>query len=123
MKCPSVHNHAEFEKSYNPTKKIQKYQYEKLKRFLKSDTGHTVGEDLKHELSPFKSFPRGHVDIRCLFILCKHCKGKILDKNKCSFCDKIEHTMDDAVLFYMSSHDRAYANGKRIIKKFKRSTT
>jgi len=119
MNCPSVYIHPEFEKSYNVSDKKQKKEYEKLVRYLKSDTGDCIGEQLKHELSPFKSFPRGHVNLRCLFVLCKDCKKEVIDKKKCGFCNNKDHTMNDAVLIFMASHDKAYKKGKKIIEELK----
>ena len=119
-RCPLVHEHPEFTKSYQPQKKQQKYQVEKLKKFLKSNGGDAVGERLKYELIPFKSFPRKNVDIRCLFVLCKDCQGKLL-KNKCSFCGQAGHTMSDAVLFFIGGHKTAYGTeGRKIIRKYKK---
>ena len=115
--CPSVHEHPEFKKSSDPNDKNQQAEIGKLKRFLKADPGHSVGEQLKHELSPFKSFPRGHKDIRILFILCKDCKKEVI-KPKCDFCDSSQHLMDDAVLFYSADHEKSYKKGKEIIREY-----
>lgn len=76
--CPSVHEHPEFQSSYNPNDQAQVKEIQKLKRFLKSDAGHSIGEQLKYELFPFKSFPEKHKSIRCIFILCKDCQKKII---------------------------------------------
>jgi hypothetical protein len=120
MKCPSVHYHSKIEELYDSLDNKEKKQLEKLKRYLESDTGHTVGEKLKHELNPFKSFSRGHINIRCLFVICKDCNGEVLDRRKCKFCNNSEHSMNDAVLFFISSHDKAYKKGKKIIKDLKK---
>ena len=112
--CPSVHEHPEFQKSFDPSEKNQNYEVTKLKRFLRADPGHSVGEDLKGDLVPFKSFPRGHKDTRVLFILCKDCKKEALSP-KCDFCGSQGHHMDDGVLFYVADHDKAYKKGKQII--------
>ncbi len=63
-KCPTVHEHPEFKNSFDSSCERQNKQVEKLKRFLTSDVGHQIGESLKYELSPFKSFPRGHIDVK-----------------------------------------------------------
>ncbi len=118
--CPAVHYHSEFEKSYNPNNKKQKYEVDKLCRYLKSNCGDAAGEQLKYEFTPFKSFPRGKTDLRCLFILCKDCKAEIL-KKKCKFCRKSDHTMNDAVLFFIGDHNKAYQTiGKRLILQYKK---
>ncbi|MFH1504884.1 MAG: hypothetical protein ABIH08_05835 [Candidatus Omnitrophota bacterium] len=98
-KNPIFHGHPEFKRVYNPNKKEYVSEVIKLRRFLKSDSGHAVGESLKYEFTPFKSFPRGRKSTRCLFILCQDCKGEKL-KKVCSFCDSSTHTMNDAVLFF-----------------------
>ena len=46
--CPSVHEHPEFQSSYDPKDKVQNREIQKLKRFLKSDAGHSIGEPLRH---------------------------------------------------------------------------
>ena len=55
--CPTVHEHPSFK---IPTKN-SKYPklIRKLKRFLKSDSGHAIGEYKRYELSPLKGFQRG----------------------------------------------------------------
>ena len=117
--CPTIHEHPEFQKYYKPNDKQQEYQYNKTKRFLHSSTGHQVGEYLKHDLVPFKSFPRKGVDVRCLFVLCKNCKGEAL-KN-CNFCSQKGHTIDDAVLFFIGNHEKAYeTTGRKIIEEYKK---
>ena len=83
--CPSVHEHPEFEKSFDPSQRNQDYEVTKLKRFLKADPGHFVGEELKGDAVPFKSFPRGHKDVRVLFILCKDCNKEAITP-QCKFC-------------------------------------
>jgi len=115
----TVHEHEEFQKSYNPKKyKKQKDQVEKIKKFLKSDCGMAWAERLKGDASPFRSFPRGHHPIRCLFMLCQECQKQAIIPN-CEFCGSDEHTMQDAVLFYIAEHDKAYKKeGKRIIKQY-----
>jgi len=75
-KCPAVHEHPEFKNSFNPSHERQNKEVEKIKRFLVSDVGHQIGESLKYEFSPFKSFPRGHTNIRILFIYAKNVKEK-----------------------------------------------
>ena len=67
--CSSVHEHSEFQSSYDPKDKVQNQEVQKLKRFLKSNVGHSIGEQLRYELSSFKSFPRKHKSTRCIFIL------------------------------------------------------
>jgi hypothetical protein len=117
-KCPTIHEHQEFSKSYNPQETKQNYEVSKLKRYLKSENGDNIGECLKYDLPPFKSFPRGNTPTRCLFILCKDCNGQILSP-KCTFCNSSGHTMNDAVLFYVTSdHKDAYKIGKKIILSY-----
>ena len=117
--CPTVHEHPEFKKSYALQDKHQENEVKKLKRFLKSDSFASIGEDLKYELAPLKSFPRGHKNVRCLFILCQDCKGLAL-KPKCDFCETEVHTMKDAVLFHIDSHDSAYKKeGAKVSEKYK----
>jgi len=65
--CPTVHEHPEFQKSYNPQDKQQEYEIKKLKRYLESDSFDFAGEDLKYDLAPLKSFPRGSKNLRCFF--------------------------------------------------------
>ena len=116
--CPAVHERPEFQSSYDPKNKIQANEVQKLKRFLKSDGGHSVGEQLKYELSPFKSFPQKHKSVRCIFILCKDCQKKVIAPN-CSFCGTETHSMDDAALLYINSvHDEAYRVAKKIVGKY-----
>ena len=111
--CPSVHEHPEFQSSFDPKDKVQSYEVEKLKNFLKSPSGHVIGEPLKGDLSPFKSFPRKHKSIRTVFILCRDCKKEALNP-RCSFCGSEQHSMDDAVLFHVgSAHDQAYKEAKK----------
>ena len=112
--CLSVHEHPEFQKSYDSNDKNQNSEVTKLKRFLKADSGHTWGEYLKGDMVPFKSFPRGQKDLRILFILCKDCKKEALNP-KCAFCGSQDHHMDDGVLFYVADHDKAYKKGKQIV--------
>jgi len=117
-KCPAIHEHQEFSKSYNSRNKKEVYETTKLKRFLKSEDGDRVGEYLKGDLAPFKSFPRGNTETRCLFILCKDCNKKLLS-TKCEFCNTAIHTMNDAVLFYITSeHDETYKKGKKIVVSY-----
>ena len=119
--CPTVHEHPEFKKSYDPQDKHQENEVKKLKRFLKSDSFASIGEDLKYELAPLKSFPRGHKNVRCLFILCQDCKKEAL-KPKCSFCETDIHTMNDAVLFHINSHESSYKKeGAKVYEKYKPS--
>ena len=121
--CPSVHEHSEFQSSYDPKDKVQNKEVRKLKRFLKSDVGHSIGEQLRYELSPFKSFPRRHKSIRCIFILCKDCQKKIIQPN-CNFCGTETHSMNDAVLLCISPvHDEAYKQAKKIISKLENPPT
>ena len=54
--CPTVHEHSEFKKSYALQDKHQENEIKKLKRFLKSDSFAAIGEDLKYDLAPLKSF-------------------------------------------------------------------
>ena len=116
--CLSVHEHPEFQSSYDPKGKVQNREIQKLKRFLKSDAGHSIGEPLRHELSPFKSFPRKHKSTRCIFILCKNCQKKIIQPN-CGFCGSEAHSMNDAVLLCISpAHNEAYQQAKKIVSKF-----
>ena len=116
--CPSVHEHPEFQSSHDPKDKAQNQEVQKLRRFLKSSAGHSIGEQLRHELSPFKSFPRKHKSTRCIFILCKDCQKKIIRPN-CSFCGTETHSINDAVLLCISStHDEAYQQAKKIVRKF-----
>lgn len=115
--CPSIHDHPEFTASFDINNKRQDYEVKKVKKFLKANPLST-GETLKYELSPFKSFPRGHQNTRVVFILCRDCKKEVL-KPKCTFCESSEHNMNDAVLFYISSHDRAYSQGQETIIKYK----
>ena len=84
-KCPTVHEHPEFVTSYDSQNVQQQKIVQKLKRYLTSDNGHFIGEQLKYEFAPFKSFPRKRNPIRCLFILCKDCKQEMIDP-KCGFC-------------------------------------
>ena len=113
--CPKVHEHPEF---YIPHKKYEKL-INKLKRFLKSDSGHAIGEYKRYDLSPFKGFPKGNVNERCLFILCKDCKKEVILPN-CKFCGSEEHSMNDAVLITAGNHEHVYGKeGERIIKKLK----
>lgn len=117
--CPTVHEHPEFKKSFNPQDKFQENEVKKLTRFLKSDSFASIGEDLKYELAPLKSFPRGHKNVRCLFILCQDCKGQAL-KPKCDFCETEIHTMNDAVLFHINSHEGSYKKeGTKAFEKYK----
>ena len=112
--CPTIHEHPEFITSYDPTNSKQEYIIKKLRRFLTSESGHAVGEQLKHEFAPFKSYPRGQNPIRCLFILCKDCKQEALDP-KCAFCQSDMHSKDDAVLFYIAKHEKSYKKeGRRL---------
>lgn len=116
--CPTVHEHPEFQNSYNSKDKTQEKEVIKLKRFLRSTSADFIGENLKHDLAPLKSFPRGHKNVRCLFILCKDCKKEALSP-KCSFCESDIHTMGDAVLFHINSHDASYRESKKVFKKYK----
>ncbi len=116
--CPTVHEHPEFQKSFNPQDKNQVKEVIKLKRFLKSNSADFIGEDLKYEMTPLKSFPRGHKNVRCLFILCRDCKKEALDP-KCSFCESSGHSMQDAVLFHINSHDSSYKEGEKAFQKYK----
>ena len=119
--CPSVHEHPEFQSSHDPKDKVQNQEVQKLKRFLKSDVGHSIGEQLRYDLSPLKSFPRKHKSIRCIFILCRDCQKKIVRPN-CSFCGTETHSMHDAVLLGISPiHDQAYGQAKRLVSKFEES--
>ena len=116
--CPSVHEHPGFQSSCDSEDKVQNQEVQKLKRFLKSDAGHSIGEPLRYELSPFKSFPRKHKSVRCIFILCKDCQKKIIRPN-CDFCGTQTHSMDDAVLLCISpAHDEAYRQAKKTVAKF-----
>ena len=115
--CKEIHHHPEFNNSFNPKNKAQVYEVDKLKRYLKTNVA-TTGEQLKGDSVPLKSFPRGHKDIRCLFILCRDCKKEALEP-KCSFCESDEHSMDDAVLFYIGAHDEAYKEGKKKFQEYK----
>jgi hypothetical protein len=115
--CQSIHEHSEFTASFIPSNKRQSYEVNKLKRFLKSAAGHGVGECLKQDLEPLKSFPRGHLDLRIFFILCKDCKQKRI-LPKCCFCGLSGWHINDAVLFYVAEHDKSYKTGKEIIKKY-----
>ncbi len=115
--CPSVHEHPELKQSFDPSNKNHNSEVTKLKRFLKADPGHSVGECLKGDLVPLKSFPRGHKDIRILFILCKDCEKKVIKPN-CDFCGSSNHNMNDAVLFYVADHDKAYDKGKKIVQEY-----
>lgn len=115
--CPKVHEHPVFQ---IPSKN-QKYEklVNKLKRFLKSDSGHSIGEYKGYNLSSFKGFPRGNIDERCVFILCKDCGKKVIFQN-CSFCGTNEHSMDDAVLIMVGDHKDVYGKtGERIIEQLK----
>lgn len=119
--CPSVHEHPEFISSYDQKDKTQERETQKLKRFLKSDSGHSVGEQLKYELSPFKSFPRGQTSFRCIFILCKDCQKKVISPN-CTFCGSNQHSMNDAVLFYADpTQDEAYRIAKKFAERYRPS--
>ena len=91
----------------------------KLIRFLESNSGHHVGECLKYELVPFKSFPPDRSPTKTLYIICKDCNKEVIAP-KCAFCDSPSHTMDDAVLFYVGSHDKAYKEGKKTFLKYMR---
>jgi hypothetical protein len=115
--CQSVHEHPEFKESFDSSSKTHNIEVTKLKRFLKADPGYSIGEYLKGDLVPFKSFPRGHKDVRVLFILCKDCKKEAIKPN-CNFCGSQFHHMDDAVLFYVADHDKAYKKGKQVIEKY-----
>lgn len=116
VKCLNIHEHKEFKQSYNPANTKHTYEVKKLKRFLLSDSGNAIGEYLKHGFDPFKSFPRGGVALRCLFVLCRDCKKEKLDVEKCGFCKTDEHTEQDAVLFLVGdTHEVSYGKeGKRI---------
>ena len=117
--CPTVHEHPEFKKSFQVKNKNQNKEVEKLKDRLLSHCHTQPGEYLKYDFVPFKSFPRGHNPIRCLFILCRDCKKQAINP-VCDFCGAEKHSMDDAVLFYISEHDKAYKKeGLRIIKEYK----
>lgn len=116
--CPTVHEHSEFLQSYNPQDRKQQYEVSKLKRYLRSESGDSVGEYLKHDFPPFKSFPRGETPTRCLFILCKDCNGEAVSP-RCDACSSCGHTMHDAVLFYVTSdHKEAYKIGKEVILRY-----
>lgn len=115
--CPSVHEHHEFKESFDSSSKTQNSEVAKIKRFLKADPGHSIGECLKGDLSPLKSFPRGHKDCRILFILCKDCKKEVITPN-CDFCGSQNHHMDDVVLLYIADHDKAYEKGKRVVGEY-----
>lgn len=111
--CPNVHEHDVFqipsrEKQYDKL-------ITKLKRFLRSDAGHTIGERKKGNLSSFRGFPRGHLNERCIFIYCRDCKKEIIVPN-CTVCESSEHSMDDAVLIMIGNHKEVYGEtGERII--------
>ncbi|MFA5272303.1 MAG: hypothetical protein WC412_08240 [Candidatus Omnitrophota bacterium] len=116
--CLTVHEHPEFLKSYNPQDKKQEYEVTKLKRYLRSENGDSVGEYLKYDFPPFKSFPRGETPIRCLFVLCKDCNGEAVSP-ACDACASVDHTMNDVVLFYVTSnHKDAYKIGKKVILSY-----
>ncbi len=114
--CQTVYEHPKYKA---PKKKEYQALVDKLKRLLKSDAGHSFGEYKKGDLSPFKGYPRGPVDKRCLFILCKDCKKETI-KPTCDFCGKNDHSMNDAVLFLVGNHKNVYgSNGKKIIQECK----
>ena len=115
--CPTIHEHPSFK---IPTKN-SKYPklIKKLKRFLKSDSGHAIGEYKRYELSPFKGFPKGSVDERCLFLLCKDCKKEVMNP-LCKFCGSNKHSMNDAVLVVVGNHKEVYGKkGTNLIKGLK----
>lgn len=111
--CQTIFEHP----SYIPPKKQEYIKLvDNLKRLLKSDAGHSFGEYKQGDLSPFKGYPRGNVDRRCLFLLCKDCKKEVIKPN-CPFCEKAEHSMNDAVLFIVGNHKEVYGSkGKKLIK-------
>jgi len=77
-----------------------------------------MGDKKSYNLSPMYGFPTGHKNIRLLYVLCRDCKKEFFDP-KCSFCEGQNHSMDDAVLFYISSHDKAYREGEKKILSIK----
>ena len=115
--CPEVHSHSEFLESFDSVNKRQANEIKKLKRFLKSDNGHFQGEILKGDLSKIKSFPRGRNPLKTLFVICKDCKKELINPN-CSFCGYSNHSMNDAVLFFIGGHDEAYKKGKKVMQKY-----
>lgn len=115
--CPEVHEHSEFKKSFDPKNQRQEKQVSKIKRLLKSNTGHHQGEILKGDLSLVKSYPRGRSPLKTLFVICKDCKKELIRPN-CEFCGKSNHSANDAVLFFIGGHDEAYKKGKRILRKY-----
>ncbi|MHC4123805.1 MAG: hypothetical protein ACYSSI_09555 [Planctomycetota bacterium] len=118
--CPTVYEHPEFISSYNPINQRHQNIVKKLKDFLMSSSGDFIGEQLKHELSPFKSFPRGRNPMRCSFILCKNCNQVALDP-KCGFCQTDMHSINDAVLFYIGEHDKVYKKeGRKLMIRYLR---
>ena len=119
--CPTVHEHPEFKKSYDPSDSDQVKLINKIKRFLASPSYLSFGEYLKHALAGFKSHPHGRTNRKCVFILCRDCKAEIL-KKRCSFCRQEGHTMNDAVLFYsISEHDADYGKANKLATLYKQA--
>ena len=116
--CPNIYEHPEFLQYCDASQKRQQNEVKKLKKFLQNVNARAVGEELKHELSPFRSFPRGDNPIRCLFILCRDCNKELI-KPICRFCNNDEHSMADAVLFFIGKHEDAYRkDGRKLILKY-----
>lgn len=119
-KCPTVHERPEFSESYNSSIKEQLKLKERITRFLSSDAGNMIGEKLKYEFVPFKSFPPGRSRVKCLFLLCKDCRGEVL-RERCGFCNSSIHSKDDAVLFLMLPEEELYyKQGRLLIEKIKK---
>lgn len=119
-KCPTVHELPEFKNSYDPKKREHQNEYNKILSYLKSECGHSFGEQLKYGLVPFKSFPGGHKSTRVLFLLCKDCNKEIFDEEKCPFCNEENHSMNDAVLVMIGDHPTTYEKeGVKVIDNYK----
>lgn len=113
-KCPEVYEHKEFKSSYDPSNKRQEKEITKIKRLLKAESGHFQGEQLKHDLSSIKSFPRGRGSLKTLFVICKDCNKELIQPN-CKFCKESSHSMNDGVLFFIGGHDTAYKEWSQLI--------
>lgn len=109
-KCPEVYEHKEFKSSYDPSNKRQEKEITKIKRLLKAESGHFQGEQLKHDLSSIKSFPRGSGSLKTLFVICKDCNKELIQPN-CKFCKESSHSMNDGVLFFIEGMIRPIKNG------------
>ncbi len=114
-----IHYLNYFKKSYKQKNKEFVQQVQKLKDLLGTPIGDSFGEQLKKELKPLRSYPRGRRNLRILYLLCSDCKKKAL-KKQCSFCETDIHSMNDAVFFYVGRHDKAYDNVTSFFKNLKK---